>query len=127
MNATIFLRIIAAILLLFGVIYLLNPALLAGKAGLTANASGLTDIRATYGGFQIGFGLFLLWVCKDPRQLSLALAATMLIFGSVGAARLFGVVTDGELSGFNQIGLGFELILTAACAFFLYREKKDPA
>jgi uncharacterized membrane protein len=126
MNATLFLRIIATILLLFGVIYLLNPALLAGKAGITAEPSGLTDIRATYGGFQIGFALFLWWACRNPAQLRYPLMATLVIFASVGAARFFGVIRDGELSGFNQIGLGFEIILTVVCAFYLFRDKKKP-
>lgn len=127
MTANLFLRIIATILLVFGVIYLFNPALLAGQAGITAELSGLTDIRATYGGFQIGFALFLLWACSDSTQIQAALAATMVVFASVGAARFFGVLIDGELSGFNQIGLGFEIIVTAVCAVYLLKRKQKPA
>lgn len=124
MNATLFLRIIAAILLVFGLIYLLNPMLLAGKAEISAAASGVTDIRATYGGFQIGFGVFLFWACSQATQVKAALVATMIIFASVGLSRFFGTVVDGEMSGFNQIGLAFEAILTVVCAIYLFKQKK---
>lgn len=120
MRKTLFLRIIAAILFIFGAIYLINPALLAEKAGLTADASGLTDIRATYGGFQIGFAVFLVWA-SFTRQFKAPLIATLTVFACVGAARLFGVIVDGEFSGFNQIGLGFEMLLTVACLYLLVK------
>ena len=126
MNATLFLRIIAAILLVFGVMYLLSPMTLASKADISATASGMTDIRATYGGFQIGFALFLFWACTWENYIKPALIATLVIFASVGAARLFGVIVDGELSGFNQIGLAFEIFLTVACVVFLTQKKAQP-
>ncbi|MEM7256754.1 MAG: DUF4345 domain-containing protein [Pseudomonadota bacterium] len=124
MNATLFLRIIAAILLAFGAIYLLNPMLLAGRAEISAAPSGVTDIRATYGGFQIGFAIFLFWACAAEDTIKPALVATMVTFASVGLARLFGVVVDGELSGFNQIGLAFEAVLTLVCAIYLFAQKR---
>jgi len=122
MNKTLFLRVIASILLVFGFIYLLNPALLAGQAGLSADGSGLTDIRATYGGFQIGFALFLFWA-SGSEHMHAALVATLTVFASVGAGRFLGVLIDGELSGFNQIGLGFEIILTLACLYLLGKKE----
>ena len=125
MTISLFLRIVAAILLIFGVIYLLSPATLAAKAGITANNSGLTDIRATYGGFQIGFAIFLFWSSMARERFSSALAATAMIFFSVGAARGFGVIVDGELSGFNLIGLGFEIVLTALCAWLFLRKENS--
>ncbi len=124
MNATFFLRIIAAILFIFGIIYLVNPAMLAAKAGITADPSGLTDIRATYGGVQIGIAVFLFWACRSEAYLKPALVATLVIFGSVGAGRLYGAIADGALSGFNQIGLGFEIVLTVVCTLFLMAAKK---
>lgn len=115
-----FLLVIATILAFFCLLYLFSPQTLAEKAGLTANASGLTDIRATYGGFQMGFALFLFWSCRAHSRLGNALIATALIFACVGLGRLFGVIVDGDLSGFNMIGLTFEVLLTLAC-LYLYR------
>lgn len=127
MNPIVFLRVIAAILLIFGALYLFSPITLSAKAGISSTASGLTDIRATYGGFQIGFALFLFWCCMSTPRLPSALVATALVFGSVGAARLFGVIADGELSGFNLIGLSFEVVLTAVALYFINQTKKNPA
>jgi len=62
--ASKFLMVIATILAFFGLFYLVSPQTLAGTAGLTANPSGLTDIRATYGGFQVGLALFLFTDCR---------------------------------------------------------------
>ena len=112
--------VIATILAFFGLFYLVSPQTLAETAGLTANASGLTDIRATYGGFQLGLALFLFWSCRSPDKVASALVATGVIFACVGLGRLFGVIVDGDFSGFNMIGLVFEVFLTLAC-IFLYR------
>lgn len=118
--ARIFLMVIAAILAFFGLLYLFSPNTLASMAGLSATPSGLTDIRATYGGFQMGFAVYLFWSCRSIGNIGNALVATGVIFGCVGLGRLFGVIVDGEFSGFNMIGLTFEVILTLAC-FVLYR------
>ena len=110
-----FLMVIATILAFFGLFYVFSPQTLAEQAGLSATPSGLTDIRATYGGFQMGFAVFLFWSCRSPVNIGNALVATGVIFGCVGLGRLFGVIVDGEFSGFNMIGLTFEVILTTAC------------
>ncbi len=122
--ASKFLMVIAAILAVFGLLYLFSPQTLAETAGLTANASGLTDIRATYGGFQIGLALFLFWSCRSADNVGSALVATGVIFACVGLGRLYGVIVDGEFSGFNMIGLMFEVFLTAACAYFYQSHKR---
>lgn len=117
---TKFLTVIAVILAIFGLLYLISPQTLAGIAGLDATASGLTDIRATYGGFQIGLALFLFWSCRNEHRLPAALVATGTIFCCVGLSRLYGIIVDGEFSTFNAIGLAFETVLTVVCAA-LYR------
>lgn len=121
MNTTLFLKIIAAILAVFGLIYLFSPITLATKAGITADNSGLTDIRATYGGIQIGLAVFLYWSSLAHSRLSSALAATAIIFFSVGACRFYGVIVDGEFSGFNMIGLSFEVVLTVISGWLFLR------
>lgn len=116
-----FLTIIAVILTFFGLLYLISPQTLAGVAGLEATPSGLTDIRATYGGFQSGFALFLFWSCRHEHRLASALMATGIIFCCVGLSRLSGIIVDGEFSTFNLTGLIFEIVLTIACIIFYRR------
>jgi peptidoglycan/LPS O-acetylase OafA/YrhL len=124
MNTNLFLRIIAAILAVFGLIYLISPITLATKAGITADNSGLTDIRATYGGIQIGLAVFLYWSSLARERIPSALAATAIIFFFVGACRFYGVIVDGELSGFNLIGLSFEIVLTIISSWLYLRINK---
>lgn len=117
----IFLTAIAVILMIFGLLYLISPQTLMQAAGLQGTASGLSDVRATYGGFQIGFALFLFWSSRDPQRFQSALMATLCIFAAVGVCRLTGIVVDGDGSTFNLIGLAFEAALTLVCLLLLRR------
>ena len=125
MNHILFLKIIATILALFGLLYLFSPITLATQAGITADNSGLTDIRATYGGIQLGLAVFLYWSSLAQERISSALAATAIIFFFVGACRFYGVIADGELSGFNLIGLSFEIVLTIISSWLYVRLNKE--
>ena len=117
---------VAFSLWLFGLIYLLVPAYLAGEAGLSANPSGLTDIRATYGGFQLGFGTLLFYCAFNQDWQRIGVIALAMILGAVGICRAVGVIVDGSFSGFHQIGLGFEITVTAI-SIFLLRNNKAPS
>lgn len=117
----LFIGFVAAMFAMFGVIYAVSPQLLAGLAGLQANASGLTDIRATYGGFQIGFAIYLTGLGLIRNNHRSALLAIILVVGCVCLCRLLGVVWEQSLSGFNTSGLVFEFVITAS-AIYLYRK-----
>ena len=64
MMARAFVWIAAAIFVVAGLSYLISPASLTQATGVSADASGLTDIRANYGGFQLGVGVFLVWCAR---------------------------------------------------------------
>lgn len=117
----VFIGFVAAMFAMFGVIYLVSPMVLSELAGLQANASGLTDIRATYGGFQIGFAIYLTGLGLIRNNHRSALLAISLVVGCVGLCRLFGVVWEQSLSGFNTSGLVFEFVITTI-AIYLYRK-----
>ncbi len=117
----LFIGFVAAMFAMFGVIYAVSPQLLAGLAGLQANASGLADIRATYGGFQIGFAIYLTGLGLIRNNHRSALLAIILVVGCVFLCRLLGVVWEQSLSGFNTSGLIFEFVITAS-AVYLYRK-----
>lgn len=116
-----FIGFVAAMFAMFGVIYLISPRMLSELAGLQANASGLTDIRATYGGFQIGFAIYLTGLGLIRNNHRSALLAIILVVGCVGLGRLFGVLWEQSLSGFNISGLVFEFLILAI-AIYLYRK-----
>ena len=68
-----------------GIACLVAPESLTQPAGLSATPSGLTEIRAFYGGLQVGLGCFLIW-CS--RQHTLILPGLLLVGSSVGAIGL---------------------------------------
>ena len=60
----------------FGMAYLVSPVSmleLTGGSALTPAAT--TDVRATYGGLQLGLGAFLLWSALAPERIPSALLA----------------------------------------------------
>jgi len=71
-----------------------------------------TDVRAVYGGLDLGMGLFLLWCGADPERTRAGIAAATL--GVVGLAfgRTLGSAIDG-LSAANALFLAIELTCAA--------------
>ncbi len=106
--------------LVFGVAYLLSPVALTEPAGFgSLSATATTDVRATYGGFQIGMGAFLVWAAGAEERYRGALVLVVLSIGAVFLSRLAGLALDGELNEFHASGLAVESILTAASLFVL--------
>ena len=60
----------------FGLAYLLSPVSMAALTGVSASTpAATTDIRATYGGYQLGVGAFLLWSALAPDRIPSGLLA----------------------------------------------------
>ena len=82
----------SAFVLLAGVACIVAPASFAQQAGLSAAPSALTEIRAFYGGLQVGIGCFLIWCI---RQRTLTFAGLLLVafaVGGAGIARVLGML-----------------------------------
>ncbi|MEM7254112.1 MAG: DUF4345 domain-containing protein [Pseudomonadota bacterium] len=123
----VFLSIVALIFIVFGVIYMFAPENFATAAGLRPTPSGLTDVRATYGGFQIGFALFLIWSCRSERRYANALLGCALITGFVAIGRIYGLAVDRELSNFHYVGLCFEIPISALSLWLFQKAVAKPA
>jgi hypothetical protein len=108
--------------LFFGLVYLLAPERMTDPTGFgPLGPSALTDVRATYGGFQIGSGLFLLWAAAEAGRMPLALVLLALTIGAVALARLTGILIDGSPNDFLLAALATEIALTAITLFVLRR------
>lgn len=120
--ARIYLRFIGAMSLVFGAIYLLAPESMTDPTGFGALApSALTDVRATYGGFQLGMGTFVLWAASDDRRVRLALVLVALSIGAVALSRATGLWLDASANTFLLSGLATEITLTALAIVALRR------
>jgi hypothetical protein len=125
--ARIYLRIAGAITVGFGLVYLFAPESMMDPAGFGAvGPGGLTDVRATYGGFQLGMGAFLLWAAADAARVRAGLLLIALSIGAVALSRAFGLALDGSLNSFHMGGLVTELSLTAFTLFALRRVPSSP-
>ncbi len=125
--ARIYLRIAGAATVVFGLIYLLAPESMTGPAGFGAlTSAGVTDVRATYGGFQLGMGAFLLWAAADERRVAPALVLMALSIGAVGLSRAIGLLLDSSVNWFHGLGLATEISLTALTVYALGRVRARP-
>jgi hypothetical protein len=90
------LRLGALVLAAIGVGFLVVPVQWAAIVEISLpTAMARTDLRATYGGFDLAFGVFL-WLCAGradwirPGLVALGLAAA-----GFGGGRLLGIVAEG--------------------------------
>jgi hypothetical protein len=110
--ARIYLTFIAVISLVFGVVYLVAPLSMTTPMGFgDLKPSALTDVRANYGGFQIGTGLFMLFCLKRDR-LKLGMLLALLLAAVITASRALGLAIDGDMIPPSQGALTFEVVLT---------------
>ncbi len=75
-----------------------------------STASGLMDLRATYGGMTAGVGLVLLLLAAQKEHLAFALLTIAIILLFMAISRAFGMVIDGPANGFMYGYLVAEII-----------------
>lgn len=73
------------------------------------SAAGLIELRAFYGGLELGLGAFLLLCARHPHWRSAGLALTLLANGGIGAMRLAGIASTGVFTPFFAAALAWEL------------------
>ena len=92
----------AAILAVYGIVMLVDPAALRGLVGLDfTSVNAPTEIRAFYGGLELGMAVFLFLCGRNPALVSVGLLFTALAFSFAGGARLLGVLQYG-VEGVSQ-------------------------
>lgn len=112
----------AAGLLGFGVVMLVAPAGLLASIGIVLQTpEAITEIRAFYGGLEIGLGLALLFCLIQPGLLRPGLALSALCYGTVALCRFGGMLVDGSGGSFLYTALIFESVLCLASVWALRR------
>jgi hypothetical protein len=103
----------------FGLAFLIWPAALAGKIGLAATTpAALIDIRATYGGFELGIAALLAFCAVSIGGTAFGLLAAACAFGGFAGGRLIGILASGGADratwAFLALEIGSLLINLAA-------------
>jgi Domain of unknown function (DUF4345) len=96
----------------FGVAYALRPGRMAALTDLTLTSpTAIADFVATYGGFQIGFGVFLLACAGRPSWHEPGLWAVVAALAGFASLRLLAILRHhGRVRSSIWFGLGLELL-----------------
>jgi hypothetical protein len=79
----------------FGIACLVRPKSMLNRVDVRArSARGATELRAMYGGLELGFGAFFAAAAAKPEWSRPALVAQALGLGALAASRLAGIVSD---------------------------------
>ena len=84
-------------------------------------AMARTDVRATYGGLELGLGIFLV-LCSFQREwIRPGLWALALSTGGFATGRLTALLFEGTISNFMLGFLVIEIVVTLIAVFLLRR------
>ena len=89
-------------------------------AGLVLEGSlASTELRAFYGGLEVALGLLMLTCAVRTGRLRDGLILALAIYGSIGLARLGGMLVSGADTPFLRFALATELALAIAATIAL--------
>ena len=121
----VFLGFSAFLWLSYGIFCFLQPSFLEQAAGLVGNsATAVTEIRAMYGGLEVGIGAFCAVALVRSSLVRPALLMLCFLLSGLAGARLAGLVLDGSASGYTLGALGFE-IASAVIALVLVQRRPE--
>ncbi|MDI1302622.1 MAG: DUF4345 domain-containing protein [bacterium] len=122
-RARLFLLLCGVAFALIGLNTFLNPLGAMAPVGLNINTvSALNELRATYGGMQVGIGLLLLSGFHVPALTRPALLAQLLIVGGLALGRVVSITIDGMPDTFVQGLLVLESIVAVLSLLFFLRQ-----
>lgn len=112
----------------FGLAYALRPARMGALTDLPLpSPSARADFMATYGGCQVGLGLFLLACARNPAWLGPGLWAGTAVLAGLGCARGLGILLGaGRVRATIWAGLAIELIGALLNAWALGSATREP-
>lgn len=123
----LFLVLCALAFIYIGLATFHDPLAALAPVEITSNSvSALNELRANYGGLQIGIGLLLLIGALLPSMTRPALLVQALLVGGLAAGRLVSIGLDGLPNGFVLMLLALESTIALLSAVF-WVLGKDPA
>ena len=105
----------------FGLAISFDPGGVLAAVGISGSPAGEVELRAFYGGLELGLGAFLLACAARPAWRAPGLWLVLLGNGGIAALRLVGIAQSGEFTSFFAYALAWELGFSAAAALALAR------
>jgi len=110
----------AVLFLSVGIAFALFPLEMAALVEVDApTAMAKTDIRAVYGGIDLGLGLFFCVCATYPRQAITGLRLGAVVLAAMAITRFSGIVLDGAQPTLTYQLWATELLGAAACLLAL--------
>ncbi len=114
--------------LVFGVIFLVAPSGAGRVAGFeAAGAYGRTEIRAFYGGMEVGLGAFLLVGVWAKSWFRPGLWLVALLVGATAAGRALGFAVEAQAARIHVLYVAIEAGLALAAGASLIGHRSGPA
>lgn len=111
----------------FGALMLLSPQAVMASIGLVLpDGVPTTEIRAFYGGLELGLGALLMAAVVVPAHRPYALVLGSVAYGAIGLTRGWAMWVDGSSSQFLWIALVTEIGLAALFAWARLRAPHPP-
>ena len=119
----IYLTLAALAWLPYGLYLLFLPEELLAIAGIAAtDGAATTELRAMYGGLQVGIGVLCVAALLRERFAVPVLGMSAVLTGGLFSGRLIGIFTDaGALDAYNMAALAFEAVACAGAAWLATR------
>lgn len=112
---TILLVLAALSFIAVGLTYTIAPQLVRADGGIALSTDpALNEIRAIYGGLELGIGVAFLWTLQRPSRYGAGLVLAAAVALCAGLARLYGMVITHSYPTPQLIFLAGELIGGAA-------------
>ncbi len=128
MAQQIYLAVFGVVFVVSGVVALINPDGTARALGIAAiDITGQSEIRATYGGLILGWGLLLFAGLRSSTLAVAALACTLFCGGGLVIAR-FATAASFGAPGFTGSVASFillELVMVVVAYIFFRRATRD--
>lgn len=104
-------RITAAVFTVYGIGFVVAPELLSQRVtgAIPASASGLIDMRATYGGTSVAVGVLLFILSTKRGSIENGLLGIIILMLCMGTSRIYGIAVDGSANMLMYIYLAIEI------------------
>ncbi len=103
----------------FGLSFMFAPSssaeLLIGS--IPASPSAMIDMRATYGGFGLGIGVFFGVCARNMDLVLVGLGSSLAILSGIVLGRIVGILLDGEPNNSVYAGLFSEILFLVLTVF----------